>query len=114
MIGDEIKKSLIKIDLLWENISNESSDDLDAYDFISIQSLSLKMTVLELEDYIDERIRKDKKAKLKFQKLQKALRSMIVKLDFNLEISKDREYIEDILLKLSEIKNDIAVVRQYQ
>lgn len=114
MIGDEIKKSLLKIELLWENISNESIDDLDAYEFISIQSLSLKITVLELKDYIEERIRKDKKARLKFQKLHKALRSIVEKLDFNLEMSKDREYIEDILLKLTEIKKDISVVRQYQ
>lgn len=111
---DEIRRSLIKIEILWENTSNESSDDLDAYDFISIQSMSLKFAALELKDKIDDKIRRDKKAKLKYQKLQKTLENIVKNLNFKLEIYKDKEYIEYILQKLSEIEKDIEVIKQYQ
>lgn len=114
MIQNEIKKSLIKLEILWENTSNESSDDLDAYDFISVQSMSLKMTALQLKEDIEGKIRRDKKAKLKFQQLQRSLENIVKKLDFKLQIYKDKEHIKYILKKLSEIEKDIEVVKKYQ
>ncbi len=114
MIENELKKSLIKIEILWENISNESSDDLDAYDFISVQTITLQMAALQLQDAIEDKIRRDKKARLKFQKLHRALSNIIKNLNFKLQMYEDKEDIEYILKKLSEIKTDIEVVKQYQ
>ncbi len=114
MIQNQLNKSLIKIEIFWKNISKESSDDPDAYDFITTQTMSLKMIALQLKDRIEDEIRRDKKAKLKLQKLQKSLDNIVRKLDFKIHIIKDKEDIETILDKLSKIKEDIEVVKQYQ
>ncbi len=114
MTHDDIKTSLIKIEILWETLSKESSDDLDAFDFISTQSLSLQMTALELKMSIESKIRKDPKEKLKFQKLNKTLGNIVRTLDSIPLKRKDKKYIESILKKLSEIKGDIEVIRLYQ
>jgi isocitrate dehydrogenase kinase/phosphatase len=114
MFDNEIKKSLIKIEILWENISNESSDDLDAYDFISVQTMTLQMATLQLQDAIEDKIRRDKRDKLKFQKLHRALSNILKNLNFKLQMYEQKEDIEYILQKLSEITDDIEVVKQYQ
>ncbi len=114
MTRNDIKQSLIKLEILWENTSNESSDDLDAYDVISVQSMSLKMTALQLKETLDDKIRRDKRARMKFQRLQKSLGNIVEKLDFKLQIHKDKEQIEYILKKLSEIEKDIDVIKMYQ
>jgi isocitrate dehydrogenase kinase/phosphatase len=114
MLENEIKKSLIKIEILWENISNESSEDLDAYDFISVQTMTLQMAALQLQDAIEDKIRKNKRDKLKFQKLHRALSNIIKNLNFKLQMYEEKEDIDYILQKLSEITNDIEVVKQYQ
>jgi len=110
----DINTSLTKIEFFWENISKENSDDPDAYGYIATQTMSLKMTAFHLKDNIEIEILKDKKARLKLQKLQKALENIVNKLDFKIHGNKDKEYIENILNKLSKIKEDIEVVRLYK
>ncbi len=114
MIKSDIKKLLIKIEIYWKNISKENSDDPDSFDFISTQSMSLKMFVLDLKNKIEKIIQNDTEAKLKFQMLLNSLENIVQVLDFKLQIYKDKEYIESILKKLSEIKKDIEVVKRYQ
>jgi len=114
MTQTDIKTSLTKIEFFWENISKENSGDPDAYGYIVTQTMSLKMTAFHLKDNIEIEILKDKKARLRLQKLQKALENIVNKLDFKIHAIKDKEYIENILNKLSEIKEDVEVVRQYQ
>ena len=114
MIQKDLQKTLLKIVVFWENLIKEHSDDPDSYDFISTQSITLKMISLDLKNLIDGEIRKNKKAKLKYQKLRKSLENIVQTLDFKLEIYKDKEYIEYILNKLSQIKKDIDIVKQYQ
>ena len=110
----DINTPLTKIEFFWENILKESSDDTDVYGYIATQTMSLKMTAFHLKDKIEIEILKDKRARLKLQKLQKALENIVNKLDFKIHANKDKEYIESILNKLSKIKEDIEVVRQYQ
>jgi len=110
----DINTSLTKIEFFWENISKENSDDKDAYGYIAAQTMSLKMIAFQLKDNIEIEILKDKKARLKLQKLQKALESIVNKLDFKIHAKKDKEYIESILNKLSKIKEDVEVVRLYK
>ena len=110
----DINTSLKKIEIFWENISKESDDDPDVYGYIATQTMSLKMTAFHLKDKIEIEILKDKKARLKLQKLQKALENIVNKLDFKIHANKDKEYIESILNKLSKIKEDVEVVRLYK
>ncbi len=114
MIKVDTKTSLMKIEVYWENITKEKSDDLDAYDYIASTAMSLKMTAFQLKDSIENQMLKDKTAKLKLQKLHKALNNIVRKLDFRYRVDKNTEYIEGILNMLSLAKQDIETIRQHQ
>ena len=110
----DLNTHLTKIAIFWDNITKENSDDIEAYDYIATQSMSLKMIVLQATNIIEEEITKSKENKIKYQKLQKTLKKIFERLDFKIKIEKDKNYIEEILNKLSEIKNDIEVIKIYQ
>ena len=110
----DIKAPLMKIEILWANILKEDSDDIDAWDYIAAQSILMKMTAFQLKDRIENRMLKNKEVKIRLLKLHKALTSIVGNLDFEIRVEKDKEYIEDILDRLSGLKKDIDVVKQYQ
>lgn len=106
--------SLMKIEVYWDNITKEKSDDIDAYDYIASGAMCLKMIAFQLKDSIENQMLKDKEAKLKLQKLHKALNNIVRKLDFKYRVDKNKEYIEGILNMLSQAKQDIEIIRQHQ
>ncbi len=109
----EIKDTITKINVLWENISRESSSDLSSYDYISIKSMSLKMLALTLKECLEEIIEEDNEAKIKFIRLHKSLHNIVSILNHKHKIDKDKEYIESILGNILKIKNDVDVLKMY-
>jgi len=104
----------MKIEVFWTNIIKEDSDDTDAWDYIATQSMAMKMTAFQLKDRIENQMLKNKEVKIRLQKLHKALRNIVDNLDFEIRGDKDKEYIEDILNRLSGLQKEIDVVGQYQ
>jgi hypothetical protein len=113
MDQNEIIESLSKIKIIWENISKESSNDANAYDYISVRSVSLKMMELTLKGHIEEIIEKDNESKIKFTRLHKSLSHMVNTLNHKLKADKDKEYIETILENILKIKDDIDTLKMY-
>ena len=109
----DINNSLTKIEIFWNNITKEKSDDPAVYDYISTHAMALKMIAFNLKGVIENEILKDKEAKIKLQKLQRTLENIDEKLDFKIQINKTQNYIDDILTKLSLIKDDIEILNQY-
>ena len=109
----QIKEYLSKMKIIWENISKENSNDVSCYDYISVNSISLRMMALTLKDHFEEIIEKDNEAKIKFTRLHKSLSNIVSSLNNKLKIDKDKEYIDTILENILKIKDDIDTLKMY-
>ena len=110
----DINSALLKIELVWESLVKEKSEDMDAYRYIVDQSMSLKLITFKLKDSIENQMLKDKRARIKLHKLHKALANILKALDSKNRRDNDKDHIERILTKLLHLQEDIEVIRQYQ